>query len=260
MVDTAAAGQPGEVPATPPATQEPAGEEVAAAEPSSTAGMGPVVEVEPAVRSGPPLSYETFIGPVSILGNSSGFYRNFYGTGQFSASYGLSVDAELLIHFPSLTFGADVSVDGHFANLTPSGGDHLAYKVSLNAGFPKWLSFPLFFRLGFMQQWYFFATDLPNVLITDFPSPTLGAMVKGLPLFGPVSLDVGIDLYAISLFTSYFSLGMDAAVALEWSIPLSDRLSLSPRLGVQPQMLFAFGTVEFQTKVEIGVGVVSHEP
>lgn len=227
-----------------------------------TTGEELLPTVEPMAVSRPraPMIYEAYAGPVSLLGNASGFYSDFYGSGRFNLSYGVSLDAALLFHLPSVALGVELSVDGHFANLTPSGGDQIAYKISGNVGFPAWIDLPLFFRIGFTQQWYLFGTDIPDVLITSFPSPTLGAKVSGIPLGGPVELDVAIDLYAISLFTSYFSLGMDGTVSVDVALPLTEKLSLNPRIGLQPQILLAFGNIEFLTKLELGVGVVSHEP
>jgi len=230
-------------------------------EPAATGDeLLPTVEPPTVSRTRLPVTYEAYVGPVSLLGNAFGFYSEFYGSRRFNLSYGVSLDAALLFHFPSVILGPELSLDGHFANLTPNGGDQIAYKISANVGFPAWIDLPVFFRLGFTQQWYFFGTDIPDVLITSFPSPTLGAKVNGIPLSGRVELDAAVDLYAISLFTSYFSLGMDVEVSVDLAFPLSEKLSLNPRIGLQPQILLAFGNIEFLTKVELGIGVVSHEP
>ena len=141
-----------------------------------------------------------------------------------------------------------------------STGDQIAYKVSANVALPALLPSSLFFRLGFTQQWYLFGTDVPDVLITSFPSPTVGAKLDGILGDSPIDLDVSLDVYLISFFTSYFWLGLDTAVSAAISIPVSDSLSINPRLGVQPQFVFASGNTELVTKIEIGFGVVSYGP
>lgn len=254
--ETAAARDP----AAPTASStggEPAAEEL----PTDAESDEPqVVRIE---REPVPLTYEAFVGPVSLLGNASGFYRDFYGTGRFNLTYGLSFDARLFLSFPRLILGPEVSFNSHFWNLNGGSGDQLAYKVGANFGFPGLVQLPLFARLGFAQQWYLYGSAIPDVLITSFPTPTLGVMLRDLNI-GAVaerglSLGASLDLYLISLFTSYLSLGLDAAVTAELDVPVSEKMSIRARVGVRPQLLFALGNLEFAAKLQIGVGVVSHE-
>lgn len=219
--------------------------------------------VEPEVVTGPRvegLSYEAYLGPVSFLGNASGFYRDFYGSGRFNVTYGLSLDATVLLYRPRIIVGADLSFDGHFANLGAGTGDQIAYKVSANVALPAHLPPSLFFRLGFTQQWYLFGTEVPDVLITSFPSPTLGVWLDDLLAQSPIDLDVSLDIYLISFFTSYFWLGLDAVAAATFTIPVTETLSINPRIGLQPQFVFASGNTELVTKLEIGFGVASYGP
>jgi hypothetical protein len=227
--------------------------------PQETPGV-PAVEPpesrsESALPALPPNGYAVHLAPVSILVRSSGFYADVFGNRRIESGYGLSFEAFGVFFFPRVALGGHVAIQTHFANLTASRGDALGYEVAMRAGLPGLTQLPLFLRIGFTQQWYFYGAEDPDVLITSFPTPTLGFMINEVQLADRVRFEASLDYYLISFFTQYMTAGLDGTAAILVSLPIVESLGLSARVAVSPQLLLSYSNVEFMTRLEISIGI-----
>jgi hypothetical protein len=197
------------------------------------------------------------LSPISLLGNSSGFYALRSGAGRFTLSYGLTVDAVATMPVGAMTVGLQASADAYFAGLNEGSGRFVSYRL---VGLLAWdaAPLPLVARVGFAQQWYIYGEEEPGVLVTSVPSPIVGVGITGVGGDGPLTFDAALDLQAIAFFTSYLDVAFDLALAAQWRIPVAEELAFAPRIGIEPQFLIGLGSVEFLTKIEIGIGVM-HE-
>ncbi len=216
-------------------------------------------QVEPQ-RPGFTPAWSAAVGLMDILLNYSQINTDYSGESMVNLSYGLSLETEVFLPLPRATIGAGFFFDAFFWDWANEPGTHFTYKVFISGALPHVIKLPLSIHLGYGKYIFRFKEDEdPNVLILSFPSPLLGAGLKGVSITPRLDLGFSLAYYLISFFTSHISAAFDASATVAYVLPSSGKLSRYVKFEILPFLLFSYGSVETNMKFKISFGVGSND-
>jgi hypothetical protein len=203
--------------------------------------------------------FQAEFGAIDFTYYQSGFYNEFYNAQKNNFKYGLSSQLGFYFVHPYAATGLDVYFDSYFADVYPSSGIQISYKILLGVTTPL-MKVPFYLRVGFGQIIYYFNKNTTiDIFAQNIYSPLIGFRVKDFYFNKFIGINGSFDFYLISFFTSYFDAAFDVNLGILYRFYSYKDMKFYIRSEVFAYFLVGYKKLENNIKLQISAGISLNE-